>query len=157
MGTYLVGERQARDRRRAVRVCAFVVGCALGAALICLSLGCATPTKMQLDPTTGVITTTEVGYAVPLTGLVPLTAAVDTTPAEDGSLLGLLFKAAGLYVTARLGQSAVTKSGRANWSVIADGATSWGGTLGAVLHNTIGTSSPREAVDRLPVKPESAA
>jgi hypothetical protein len=74
---------------------------------------------------------------------------------QDSGLLDFLpaplrgvAKAGLMYAGVRLGQSAVTKSGRANWAVLADPDASRGAKGAAAMHNVLGTSSPLEAVDR---------
>lgn len=127
-----------------------VAGLALGLLAVGAALaGCASPGEMTVDPTTGKAVVTRVDYMLPFTGVVLFSVEVDPTQAQ-GSLLGVALKAGGLLLASRLGLSTVTRSGRANWGVIADGDASWKGTGAAILHNTLGTSSPVEALAKLP-------
>lgn len=78
---------------------------------------------------------------------------------EDHPLWALLIGVAvAAFPALNIVKSALTASGRANWSVIGSRRTSWAATVASVMHNTVGTSSPPEAiVERAQAEPAMAA
>lgn len=102
--------------------------------------GCVVPTKMQLDPVSGIIATTEVGYAAPGTGSVMVVADLDTSGAER-SWLSVLVTGAALIG----GFQFVGPKSWANWINVLRPGSSWSGTLKSLGSLTGFTRTPKEA------------